>query len=235
MGNMDNLSIINNRKNNFVVTSKVKGFTLVELLVVIAVISILAGMLMPALENAIIAGHSIACKNNLKQCSLALFSYSSDYNDYMPRPYTGGMIWSERLEYAGLGEGMNDSFHCPTFAPDDYTAQWTYGMTQAPSYHGATWKWYSYRLNDLAKGPGVNPSGSFPYSKVPILMDSISSVGGTKEWYRTYCTCATFTTSQIHCRHGWQANVLFLDTHVENVDVVEPTEWEWHPHLATEQ
>lgn len=223
------------KKHSEVCNNNCSGFTLVELLVVIAVISILAGMLMPVLENAIVAGNSLNCKNNLKQCSLALFSYTTDNNDYVPKPYTGGKYWADRLVDSGFGEALKNSMTCPTFDPEEFiTPQWAYGMTAAPTYHGS-WPWNSYRLSDLAKGPGVNPTGNFSYSNIPIIMDSINTVGGTKQWYRTYCTCYPSTsTSQIHCRHGGQGNVLFLDTHVENVDAIEPTVWEWHPHLATE-
>ncbi len=61
-----------------------RGFTLLELLTVIAVITILAGLLLPALTRARNQARAIVCLNNLKQWGLATQLYATDHDDYLP-------------------------------------------------------------------------------------------------------------------------------------------------------
>ena len=60
-----------------------EGFNLVELLVVIAVIAILAGLLLPGLSRARERALAAACQSNLRQLQLAFQLYASDNADQL--------------------------------------------------------------------------------------------------------------------------------------------------------
>ena len=77
-----------------------RAFTLVELLVVIAVIAILAALLLPSLSKAKLKAHNVACMSNHRQLSLAWRMYSDDNRDVLlfaselpERPETTNGAW----------------------------------------------------------------------------------------------------------------------------------------------
>ncbi len=59
-------------------------FTLVEMLVVIAIIGILAALLMPSLMSAVESSREMACLNNQRNVGVISATYTNDYNNFMP-------------------------------------------------------------------------------------------------------------------------------------------------------
>ena len=72
-----------------------KGFTLVELLIVIGIIALLIAILLPALNKARAAADMVACTSNLRQLGQACFEYQSENNGSFPP------AWSYDLDKNG--------------------------------------------------------------------------------------------------------------------------------------
>ena len=103
-------------------------FTLIELLITIAIIAILAGLLLPALNSAKSKGIAISCMNNLKGVGVLFNTYADDFGDFFPSPmapngdgisgtgsaWSDGLNWGGRLlQYRGKGSSGYKTFSCP--------------------------------------------------------------------------------------------------------------------------
>ena len=112
------------------------GFTLVELLVVLAVIALLAAILLPALSKAKESARTTQCLNQMRQLGLAVRLYVDENGDAFPRSehsaFASGQLPWERSLAPLLGSSttawtnlLKGLYHCPS---DKRTTPWSYGL-----------------------------------------------------------------------------------------------------------
>ena len=130
---------------------KQKGFTLIELMIVIAIIAILAAILVPNFIRARAQGQATACKSNLKNIGTALEMYSTDNSGRFPVAL--GSLTPNYLKTIPS---------CPSIGSNTYTG----GFTSSSNPDS-----YTVYCNGTNHA-GVNYSGNYPqYTSTQGLLE----------------------------------------------------------------
>lgn len=192
------------------------AFTLIEVLIVIAVVGILTALLLPALRSARNQTRQTQCASNMKQVALGMAMYWADYDEYLPATIHEEYdlpcaLWGQLVARYTHGREV---FRCPTL-----------GATVNEDVH-----YFNYFQLFLTVPFGYNrtylghPGRPTPISKVKqpsetiLLVDSkndFSPRGGPQcGWFEIYAP-TTGKTKALAFRHSRGGNVAFLDGRVK--------------------
>lgn len=201
-------------------------FTLIELLIVIAIIAILAAMLLPALNSAREKARSISCTGNIRSIMQKAIFYTNDNDDYV-LPAQIGTLWSGLLEMYDREKGFTP--RCPGH-------EWRPAKANAANYNqsGGGYGWNRHTGYSASATVAAVDAISFykqNVCRIPTKRICLSDNDG--DMIRDYFISICHTDSTlVGKRHSGRANVGFLDGHAENrkpqdiqgYDIVYPQE-----------
>ncbi len=214
-----------------------KKFTLIEMLVVIAIISILASLLMPTLKKSLDLSYQLQCANNLKQIGSAIHVYISDYNfwPWPTRNSNNGKRWFELMaEGRYLGSLTNPpsgllSLRCKmhaqcTSSPGSNNPINSYVMVGTATTSGTppvpwTGMYGISSSIDTGLGPNTLANVLSPSRKVGVIERCIKDDYGSGEIRDMRALYNSGASSEYLAPiHINALNAMFIDSHVESMD-----------------